>query len=75
MNRKTRKKDEGPKAFLAMLDSTPMLWSDDRVDTVKQEAFIRWCFDTGNLIDFELFTLLEREQFIRSKSNITEYYE
>ncbi len=51
--------------FLSMLNNEIMLWSDVRLETVRQHTFIKWCFDTGDELDLKKFKELDAEVELR----------
>lgn len=47
--------------FLSMLNIEVILWSDLRLETTRQNIFVKWCFDTGNSEDLLRFKELDAE--------------
>ena len=73
MNTSQRLISEGQRRFMTMMEQTVMLWSDDKIERERSEAFVRWCFDTGNALDLIKFNTLDREKIIRETPRTQEY--
>jgi len=56
--------------FLSMLNTEVMLWSDLRLETTRQNIFIKWCFDTGDHEDLVRFKELDVEVETRKSWNL-----
>ena len=44
-----------------MLEENVSLWSDDRIELERGDAYLRWCFETGDPQDLKRFEELDQE--------------
>ncbi len=61
-------KQDRARRFLVVYEDSMCLWSNDYLKRRRQHYYLRWCFDTGDSVDLEMFERLDEELLKRKES-------